>query len=51
MPELNAALGIAQMRRMDEIVRSGRQIADLYIRRLMGNPNLTLPTLLPPKRR
>jgi|ERR1043165_1733430 perosamine synthetase len=47
MPELNAALGVAQMRRLDEIVAKRQKAADLYVRRLMSNPNLVLPTLLP----
>src|SRR5688572_9033921 len=47
MPEINAALGVAQMRRLDDIVMKRQTVADLYVRRLMGNPNLMLPTLLP----
>ncbi len=47
MPEINAALGVAQMRRIDEMVLKRQQVADLYMRRLMGNPHIALPTLLP----
>jgi perosamine synthetase len=47
MPEINAAIGVAQMRRIDDMVLKRQQVADLYMRRLMGNPNVTLPTLLP----
>jgi perosamine synthetase len=47
MPEINAALGVAQMRRMDEILLKRRQVADAYIKRLMANPNLILPTIGP----
>lgn len=47
MPEMNAALGVAQMRRLDEIIGRRQMVADLYMQRLMGNPNLSLPTLLP----
>jgi perosamine synthetase len=47
MPEINAALGVAQMRRLDDIVMKRQAVADLYVRRLMGNSNLMLPTLLP----
>jgi perosamine synthetase len=47
MSEINAALGVAQMRRLDEIVKKRQQVADLYVRRLMGNPHVMLPTLLP----
>jgi perosamine synthetase len=47
LSEINAALGVAQMRRMDEILLQRQRVADAYMRRLMGNPNLVLPTLLP----
>jgi perosamine synthetase len=47
MPEINAALGVAQMRRLDEIVIQRQRVADLYIRRLMGVSELILPTLEP----
>lgn len=47
MPEINAALGVAQMRRMDEIVLKRQQVADAYMKRLMANPNLVLPTICP----
>jgi perosamine synthetase len=47
LPEINAALGVAQMRRLDEIVVKRQQVADLYMRRLMGNRHVVLPTLLP----
>jgi perosamine synthetase len=47
MPELNAALGVAQMRRIDDMVLKRQQIADMYMRRLMANPHISLPTLLP----
>lgn len=47
MPEINAALGVAQMRRLDEIVQSRQRVADLYVRKLMSNPHVMLPTVLP----
>jgi perosamine synthetase len=47
MPEINAALGVAQMRRLDEICQHRQRVADLYMQRLMGNRDLLLPTLLP----
>jgi perosamine synthetase len=47
MPEINAALGVAQMRRMDQILLERQRVADAYMRRLMSNPHLVLPTLLP----
>jgi len=47
MPDINAALGVAQMRRLDEITTKRRHVADMYMRRLMGNSNLILPTIQP----
>jgi perosamine synthetase len=47
MPEINAALGVAQMRRIDDILMQRQRVADAYMRRLMSNPHLVLPTLLP----
>jgi perosamine synthetase len=47
MPEINAALGVAQMRRLDEICERRQIVADMYMHRLMGTSNLLLPTLLP----
>jgi perosamine synthetase len=47
MPEINAALGVAQMRRLEEMVLERQRVADLYVRRLMTNPHLMMPTLLP----
>jgi perosamine synthetase len=47
LPEINAALGVAQMRRMDEILENRQRVADLYIKRLLGVKDLILPTLLP----
>jgi perosamine synthetase len=45
MSELNAALGAAQMKRLDEILANRRRVAHLYIDRLMTNRYLILPTL------
>jgi perosamine synthetase len=45
LSELNAALGVAQMRRLDEILANRRRVAHLYIERLMTNRYLILPTL------
>jgi perosamine synthetase len=47
MPEMNAALGVAQMRRLGDIIERRQIVADMYMQRLMGNPKLCLPTLLP----
>jgi perosamine synthetase len=45
LSELNAALGIAQVTRLDEILEKRRQVAHRYIERLMTNRYLILPTL------
>lgn len=47
MSEVNAALGVAQMRRLDDILKDRRRVADLYTRRLMATKDVILPTLLP----
>lgn len=47
MPEMAAALGVAQMRRLDEIIEMRQRVAASYIRRLMGNPHIVLPTIDP----
>lgn len=47
LSEVNAALGVAQMRRFDEILAKRRRVAERYIERLMSNPNIMLPTLTP----
>jgi perosamine synthetase len=43
MTNLQAAVGVGQMRRIDSIVRRKRDIADRYRQRLAGIPGLTLP--------
>lgn len=45
MPELSAALGVAQMERLDEIVGKRRVVAEHYIERLSGIEDLVLPTV------
>ena len=45
MSELNAALGVAQMQRLDQILDNRRRVAQRYIERLMTNRYLILPTL------
>ncbi|MCA9286190.1 MAG: DegT/DnrJ/EryC1/StrS family aminotransferase [Phycisphaerales bacterium] len=47
LPEINAALGVAQMRRLDQILDARQRVADGYFRRLGGNPDLILPTIPP----
>ena len=43
---MSAALGVAQVRRLDEILDNRRRVAHTYIERLMTNRYLILPTLL-----
>lgn len=45
MSELQAALGVAQMHRLDEIIRRRNDVADTYLSRLAGNHNLIMPTV------
>ena len=45
MSELNAALGLAQVQRLDQILENRRRVAQMYMERLMTNRYLILPTL------
>jgi perosamine synthetase len=45
MSEITAALGVAQMKRLDDILANRRRVAHLYVRCLMTNRHLILPTL------
>jgi perosamine synthetase len=45
LSEINAALGVAQMERLDEIVRRRREVADRYIERLLDHPDLAMPSV------
>ncbi len=45
LSEINAALGVAQMSRLDEILENRRRVAHRYMQRLMTNRYLILPTL------
>ena len=45
MSELSAALGVAQMRRLDEILRHRREVAERYTRRLLDEHRLMLPNI------
>jgi len=45
MPEMCAALGVAQMRRLDQIVEKRQRVAGLYMARLMDNHDVILPTV------
>ncbi|MCB9848940.1 MAG: DegT/DnrJ/EryC1/StrS family aminotransferase [Phycisphaeraceae bacterium] len=45
MNELSAALGVAQMRRLDEILRKRREVVERYTRRLLSEHRLVLPNI------
>lgn len=45
LSELHAALGVAQMQRLDEILERRNNVAKRYMNRLMGNPDVILPTV------
>jgi perosamine synthetase len=45
LSEINAALGISQMSRLDDILENRRRVAHAYMQRLMTNRYLILPTL------
>jgi perosamine synthetase len=47
MAEMSAALGVGQMRRLDEIITMRQRVASAYMKRLMGNTGLVLPTIDP----
>jgi len=47
MSEINAAIGVAQMRRLSDILRKRQTVAQHYINRLAANPHLVLPTIDP----
>jgi perosamine synthetase len=49
--ELNCALGVAQMRRLDAILLRREEVARQYHRRLSGHPALELPPMELPRRR
>jgi len=45
LSEINAALGIAQLRRLDQLLENRRRVAHHYIDRLMTSRYLILPTI------
>lgn len=47
LSEINAAIGVAQMRRFDDILKKRTKVAESYIQRLGGNPHLIMPTIEP----
>jgi perosamine synthetase len=46
LSEINAAIGVAQIGRLDDILENRRRVAQQYMERLMTNRYLILPTLL-----
>ncbi len=51
LPELNCALGISQLKRLDSVIRRREKIAKEYARGLAGNSDIELPRLKFPDRR
>jgi perosamine synthetase len=45
LSEINAAMGVVQVHRLDEILANRRRVAHEYMTRLMTNRHLILPTL------
>lgn len=47
LSEINAALGVVQLERLDEMLEKRRQVAEAYTRRLLDFPELILPSPTP----
>jgi perosamine synthetase len=45
LSDLNAALGVAQMRRLDEMLEKRMRVARMYVERLSAHPAVVLPTI------
>ncbi|TVQ64271.1 MAG: DegT/DnrJ/EryC1/StrS family aminotransferase [Phycisphaerales bacterium] len=45
LSEVNAALGVAQMQRLDEIIKRRDEVAQRYMMRLMDHTDVILPTM------
>lgn len=45
LSDINSAMGVAQMQRLDEILAKRREVADRYMARLMDHADLLLPTI------
>jgi perosamine synthetase len=45
MSDINAAIGIVQMERLEEIIESRQRVAHEYISLLLDEPNIILPTI------
>ncbi|HOA73855.1 MAG TPA: DegT/DnrJ/EryC1/StrS family aminotransferase [Phycisphaerae bacterium] len=47
LSDINCALGIAQMGRLEEILANRRNVAEMYVARLKGHPRFRLQKILP----
>lgn len=47
LSEVSAAIGVAQMKRLRQIIERRQKVAEMYIKRLGGHPHLVLPTIEP----
>lgn len=47
LPDINAALGVAQMKRLDEMIERRQQVASAYIERLTAVEDIIVPTVDP----
>jgi perosamine synthetase len=47
LDELSAALGVAQMHRLDHLIETRQYVAEEYTRRLSGNADIMVPTVEP----
>src|SRR5690606_12879526 len=47
LSEINAAIGVAQMRRFDQMMRRREEVARMYLSRLMDHHQLIRPTSAP----
>jgi perosamine synthetase len=45
LPEMNAALGLSQLHRLDASMQRRSEVADAYVRRLAGEPDVILPNV------
>jgi perosamine synthetase len=45
MSDINAAIGIVQMQRLEEIVEARQRVAHSYVQLLMDEPHIILPTI------
>ena len=50
LSEVHAAIGVAQMERLDEILAARQSVAERYIERFMAHPDLLLPLVDPETR-